>query len=64
MAINGKHLDPGFLNPSLPKADLSVTLAARIGADRKVKGSVLIENQGPALHRRQAAAAAAPCAAT
>lgn len=48
MAINGKHLDPGFLNPSLPKADLSVTVAARIGADRKVKGSVLIENQGPA----------------
>lgn len=48
MAINGKNLDPAFLNPALPKADLTVTVAARIDADRQVKGSVNIDNQGPA----------------
>jgi len=48
LAINGKNLDPAFLNPALPKADLTVTVAARIDTERKVKGSVNIENQGPA----------------
>jgi translocation and assembly module TamB len=48
MAINGKNVDPGFFNPSLPTADLSITIAARIDARRNVKGSVNIENQGPA----------------
>lgn len=47
MAINGKNLDPAFLNPALPKADLTVTIAARVDAARNVKGSVNIENQGP-----------------
>ncbi|MFL6657860.1 MAG: translocation/assembly module TamB domain-containing protein [Massilia sp.] len=46
LAINGKHLDPGFFNPGLPSADLSLTLAARISAERKVKGSVNLDNLG------------------
>ena len=48
MAINGKNVDPGFFNPALPTADLAITIAARIDASRNVKGSVNIENQGPA----------------
>ncbi|SHH63928.1 translocation/assembly module TamB domain-containing protein [Massilia sp. CF038] len=47
MAINGKKLDPTFLNPTLPKADLSVKVTASIDAKRNVKGSVDIANQGP-----------------
>lgn len=47
LAINGKNVDPGFFNPSLPTADLSITIATRIDAQRNVKGSVNIENQGP-----------------
>ncbi|MES2315933.1 MAG: translocation/assembly module TamB domain-containing protein [Pseudomonadota bacterium] len=46
MAINGKHLDPAFFNPGLPSADLSVTIASRIDANRDIKGSVNIENAG------------------
>jgi translocation and assembly module TamB len=46
MAINGKHLDPGFFNPALPSADLGITVAARIDADRKIKGSVNVVNEG------------------
>ncbi len=48
MAINAKNLDPAFINPALPTADLTVTIAARIEANRDVKGAVNIENQGPA----------------
>jgi translocation and assembly module TamB len=48
MAINAKNLDPVLFAPGLPKADLQVTIAARIEANRNVKGSVNIENQGPA----------------
>jgi translocation and assembly module TamB len=48
MAINASNLDPGFFNAALPKADLTVTIAARIEANRNVKGSVNIVNQGPA----------------
>ena len=48
MAINAKNLDPGFFNPALPKADLTVAIVARIEANRNVKGSVNIFNQGPA----------------
>ncbi len=48
MAINGQNIDPGFFNPALPTADLTVTIAGRIGADGDVKGGVNIINQGPA----------------
>ncbi len=47
MAINAQNLDPGIINPALPTADLTVTIAARVEANRNVKGSVNIENQGP-----------------
>lgn len=46
MQINGKHVNPGFFNPALPAADLTVTVAARIDANRDVKGSVNIVNEG------------------
>lgn len=46
MQINGKHLNPGFFNPALPAADLTVTIAARIEGNRNVKGSVNIVNEG------------------
>lgn len=46
LALNAKNLDPGFFNPALPSADLTVTIAARIEANRNVKGAVNIENQG------------------
>ena len=46
MQINGKHLDPGFFNPALPTADLTINIAARIEANRNIKGSVNIENAG------------------
>ncbi|QYF94691.1 translocation/assembly module TamB domain-containing protein [Massilia sp. PAMC28688] len=47
MAINGQNLDPGFFNPNLPTADLTVNIAARVDDKRNVKGSVNIVNQGP-----------------
>lgn len=46
MQINGRNVDPGFINPSLPSADLTITIAARIDASRNVKGSANIVNQG------------------
>ena len=46
MQINGKHLDPGFFNPDLPTADLTINIAARVEANRNVKGSVNIDNAG------------------
>ena len=48
MQITGQNIDPGFFNPALPTADLTVAIAARIEANRDIKGSVSIENQGPA----------------
>ncbi|MES2015273.1 MAG: translocation/assembly module TamB domain-containing protein [Pseudomonadota bacterium] len=46
LAVNGQHIDPNALNPALPGADLTLTIAARIDAERKIKGSVNIENRG------------------
>lgn len=48
MQINGKNINPGFFNPALPTADLTITVAARIEGNRNVKGSVNVVNQGPA----------------
>ena len=45
--IKGSNIDPGFFNPALPTADLSVTLSARIDAARNVSGKVNLANQGP-----------------
>jgi len=47
MQVNGKHIDPAAINPSLPSADLTITIALRIDAGGKVKGSANIVNQGP-----------------
>jgi translocation and assembly module TamB len=48
MTINGRGIDPGFFNPALPSTDLSIAVAASIGANRDIAGSVAIDNQGPA----------------
>ena len=48
MHINGKNIDPGFFNPALPKADLTLSVDAQVQANREVKGSVNLVNQGPA----------------
>jgi translocation and assembly module TamB len=48
MTVNGHGIDPGFFNPALPKADLSIAVSARLAANRDVTGSVSIDNQGPA----------------
>ncbi|MCE3606483.1 translocation/assembly module TamB domain-containing protein [Massilia sp. P8910] len=46
MTIHGKNIDPGFFNPELPKADLSLAITARIEANRNIAGKVAIENAG------------------
>ncbi|WLI89575.1 translocation/assembly module TamB domain-containing protein [Massilia sp. R2A-15] len=48
MTINGRGIDPGFFNPALPTADLSIAVAAKVAANRDVSGSVALDNQGPA----------------
>ncbi|MDL2357353.1 MAG: translocation/assembly module TamB domain-containing protein [Pseudomonadota bacterium] len=48
MTIHGHGIDPGFFNPALPSADLTIAVAARIDANRAVAGSVSVDNQGPA----------------
>ena len=46
MTINGRGIDPGFFNPALPGADLSIAISAQIGADRALKGSIALDNRG------------------
>jgi translocation and assembly module TamB len=48
LAIKGRNIDPGFFSPGLPSADLNFAVAASIGANRAVSGSVDIANDGPA----------------
>jgi translocation and assembly module TamB len=48
MTINGHGIDPGFFNPALPTADLTIAVSARIEPNRDIAGSVSIDNQGPA----------------
>jgi len=48
MTINGRGIDPGFFNPALPSADLTIAVAVRIAANRDVAGSVRVDNAGPA----------------
>ena len=47
MTINGRGIDPGFFNPALPSAELTIAVAVRIGANRDVAGSVSVDNAGP-----------------
>lgn len=46
--LNGKNVDPGFFNPSLPTADLSFAIAGKVDDNRNVSGTVNIVNDGPA----------------
>jgi translocation and assembly module TamB len=46
--LDGHDIDPGFFSPGLPTADLNVAVAARIGTNRAVSGSVDMTNDGPA----------------
>jgi translocation and assembly module TamB len=48
LRLNAKNVDPGFFNPSLPTADLSMAIAAKVEENRNVAGSVNIVNDGPA----------------
>jgi translocation and assembly module TamB len=48
LRINGRNIDPGFFNPSLPSADLSLAASARLDAQRNISGSVELANTGAA----------------
>ncbi|OON59724.1 hypothetical protein B0920_20795 [Massilia sp. KIM] len=48
LRLNGRNVDPGFFNPSLPTADLTFNVAGRLDAKRNISGSVNIVNDGPA----------------
>ena len=47
MRINGRNVDPGFFNPSLPTADLTFAIAGKLDDKRNISGSVNITNDGP-----------------
>ena len=48
MHIEGSDIDPGFFNPALPTAKLSVKIDAGIDDKRAVTGTVVLDNTGPA----------------
>lgn len=48
MDLNARNIDPGFFNPSLPTADLTLTVAARLDDKRAISGNVNLVNDGPA----------------
>ena len=48
MDLSARNIDPGFFNPSLPTADLSLTIAARLDDARAISGNVNLVNDGPA----------------
>jgi translocation and assembly module TamB len=45
--LNAKNIDPGFFNPALPTADLTLAVAARLDPKRNISGSVDLTNDGP-----------------
>lgn len=47
LTLNAKNIDPGFFNPALPTADLSLAVAARLDPQRNISGSVDLSNDGP-----------------
>ena len=47
LRVNGRNLDPGFFNPALPTADLTLAVAGKLDANRNISGSVDITNSGP-----------------
>lgn len=48
MDLNARNIDPGFFNPSLPTADLTLTVQARLDDKRAISGNVNLVNDGPA----------------
>ncbi|MBD8529646.1 MULTISPECIES: translocation/assembly module TamB domain-containing protein [unclassified Massilia] len=48
MDLKARNIDPGFFNPSLPTADLSLTIAAKLDDARAISGNVNLVNDGPA----------------
>ena len=47
MRINGRNVDPGFFNPSLPTADLTFAVTGKLDDKRNISGRVDISNDGP-----------------
>ncbi|MDQ2823638.1 MAG: translocation/assembly module TamB domain-containing protein [Pseudomonadota bacterium] len=47
LRLNAKNVNPGFFNPSLPTADLTLAIATKVDGQRNVTGSVNIVNDGP-----------------
>jgi translocation and assembly module TamB len=45
--LDARNIDPGFFNPSLPTADLHLSVSARIDPQRNISGSVDLGNDGP-----------------
>jgi translocation and assembly module TamB len=48
MSLNARNIDPGFFNPALPTADLTLSIAAKLDDKRAISGSVNLVNDGPA----------------
>ncbi|MBA4094987.1 MAG: hypothetical protein C0489_13005, partial [Candidatus Accumulibacter sp.] len=48
MDLTARNIDPGFFNPSLPTADLTLTIAAKLDDQRAISGNVNLVNDGPA----------------
>ena len=48
MTLNARNIDPGFFNPALPTADLTLSIAAKLDNKRAISGSVNLVNDGPA----------------
>lgn len=48
LRINGRNIDPGFFNPALPTADLTLSVTGRLDDKRNIGGTVDISNDGPA----------------
>ena len=46
--LKARNIDPGFFNPSLPTADLTLDVAAKLDDKRAISGSVNLVNDGPA----------------
>ncbi|MGJ9419013.1 translocation/assembly module TamB domain-containing protein [Massilia sp. CMS3.1] len=47
MNLSARNIDPGFFNPSLPTADLTLTVAAKLDDKRAISGNVNLVNDGP-----------------
>jgi len=47
LTLNARNIDPGFFNPSLPTADLNLSVSARLDPNRNIAGAVDLVNDGP-----------------